>query len=415
MTTTLRARVLSAPTPDTVTWIDDARVAWDDAGRLVAVEPWTGGPWDADVRHGVLTPGFVDVHVHYPQWRIVGAASGDLLDWLARSTFPEEARFADADHATAVAHAFCRGLAAAGTTTALVYGASILGSTDRLFEALDAAGLKAVAGPVLMDEDAPAALLSPPEAALADLERLVARWHGHDGRLAVAVIPRFALSCSRRLMAGAAELARRHGLITTTHLAENPAECAAVEARFGTGYLQVYEDAGLVHDRCVLAHGVHLDDAAWSRLARAGAVLAHCPEANAFLGSGDMPVEAVLRHGVRWALGTDLAGGRSVRLARVASAAHDNALRRGVRIAPGAWLHRATRAGALALGRADTGDVAVGHDADLVLHDVPAWVDDAEGALAAIVHRHDAPPVTRTWVRGRVVWERPWPAEAWPW
>jgi guanine deaminase len=409
--TAYRARVL---TPDPagsgawpLRWLPDAWVDVDAAGRFAAVAPYAGQPFDADLRRGVLMPGFVDAHVHLPQTRIVGSASGPLLDWLARSTFPEEARFADPGHAAAVSRAFAAALAAAGTTLSFVYGSVHPAAAEAAFDALHARGLRAILGPVLMDDASPDALMLPVDVAIPALDALADRWHGRDGRLQVAAIPRFALSCTPRMLREAGDLARRRGLWVSTHLAENVAECAAATARFGApDYLSIYEDAGLVHARSVYAHCIHLDDAAWDRFAAAGAVVAHCPDSNDFLGSGGMPIRAVLDRGVALGLGTDIAAGRSFRVLRTASHAFDNALRHGVALPPAALLWWATLAGARALGHGHVGAIQPGFDADFVWLDAPDWVDDADGALAWTLFYADAPAPRGTWVQGRRVWDR---------
>lgn len=415
----LRCRVLSPRSPTDVLWLPDALVQVDDDGRLLAVGPWQGGACDQDLRHGVLTPGFVDLHLHYPQTRIIGAASGPLLQWLSTSTFPEEARFADDDHARKVAAAFVAALAAAGTTTSMVYGSVHAAACERLFEAVDARGLRTIAGPVLMDQGAPANLLLGADDALPALSDLVDRWHDPTGRIQVAVLPRFALSCTNDLMARAGRLAVDRGLWVSTHLSENDDEISATTALFGsTDYLAVYEATGLLHARTVLAHCIHLSDSEWDRIAAAGAVVAHCPDSNDFLGSGGMPLHAVDDREIALGLGTDVAAGRSFRLPRIASSAHDNALRRGNRQPPARWFWQATRGGALALDLDQLGALQPGLRADMVLHDLPAWVDDADGALAWLLFHHDAPPPRRTWVDGKVVWDRDahWKAgKIWAW
>ncbi|HMV65583.1 MAG TPA: amidohydrolase family protein, partial [Myxococcota bacterium] len=354
-------RLLAADGPDQLRWVPDAWVAWDELGRLTDVAPWDGQPYDEDLRPHVLTAGFVDGHVHFPQARIVGSASGPLLDWLARSTFPEEERFADPAHAARVATWFCRRMAASGTTLAFVYGSVHPRAADRLFRELAETGLRAIAGPVLMDEGGPDALMLGPDPALAALEALGARWHGYDGRLRVAAIPRFGLSCSADMMRRAGDLARERGWWVSTHLSENPDEVRATCEKFGApDYLSVYEDAGLVHERCVLAHCIHPTGDEWSRMAAARVVVAHCPDSNDFLGSGGMPVARVLDRGLPLVLGTDVAAGRSQRVPRIASSAHDNALRQGRRVSPVRWLWAATRGGAMALGEERLGALAPG-------------------------------------------------------
>lgn len=406
----VRCRVLDTPAPDRVRDLPDALVEWDAHGRIQRVEPWsdaTDATGVEDLRPGVLTAGFVDGHVHFPQSRIVGAASGPLLDWLATSTFPEESRFSDAGHAERVAAWFAQRLAASGTTLSMVYSSVHLGAAHALFGALDRAGLRAIAGPVLMDQGGPDALMLDADRALANLEELGARWHGHDGRLQLAAIPRFALSCTAAMMRRAGDLARARGWWVTTHFSENLAECDATTGLFGApDYLSVYEDAGLVHDRLVLAHCIHPSASEWERLRAASVVVAHCPDSNDFLGSGGMPTATVDNLGLPVVLGTDIAAGRSFRVPRIASSAFDNALRQGHRTAPSRWWWTATRGGAQALQHHNLGLVEPGMDADLVLHEAPVWATDTDGVLAALLFDHDAPPPLRTWVRGRQVWRR---------
>src|SRR5690606_35874459 len=144
--TVLRARVLSPAGPDVVTWLPDARVVVRD-GRIAEVAPWSGGAADEDVRDGVLTPGFVDAHVHAAQ-------------------------------AAEVSRVVAAAPAAAGTTLTLAYGSVHPAMADALLAALDARGLKAIAGPALMDEASPHGLHLDADAALDALEALVDRWHG---------------------------------------------------------------------------------------------------------------------------------------------------------------------------------------------------------------------------------------------
>ncbi|MCB9778633.1 MAG: amidohydrolase family protein [Alphaproteobacteria bacterium] len=402
----VQARLLWSTDEDHAAWLPEGVIEVGPDGRIVAVRD--SGPADVRLGPAVLTPGFVDGHLHYPQTRIVGAASGPLLDWLRHSTFPEEARFADAGHARAIADAFCAALAAAGTTLAFVYGSVHPTAADILLQTLADRGLRAIAGPVLMDMGAPDALFLPPDRALPALASLADRWQGHDdGRLQVAAIPRFALSCTADLMRGAAELAAPRGLWCSTHLSENTDEVrVAAELHGGPDYLGIYEALGLVHDRSVYAHCIHMSDEEWDRFAAAGAVVAHCPDSNDFLGSGGMPLDPVRARGIPVVLGTDIAAGRSFRVPRIASSAHDNALRQGVRVPPETWLWHATRGGARALGQPDLGALEPGFQADLVLHDLPAWVDSADDALAWLLFHHDAPPPRGTWIRGRRVWDR---------
>jgi len=388
--------------------VPDGVVTIDTSGQISAIEAYTGQAVDEDLWPSVLLPGFVDAHVHFPQTRIVGAATGPLLDWLARSTFPEEARFAQPSHAERVASVFATSLAAAGTTLSFVYGSVHAAASDALLSALAARGQRAVVGPVWMNSGGPPELMVDTAATIDGVEGLVERWHGHDaGRLQVAVIPRFALSCTADMMKAAGELARRHDLWVSTHLSENREECRVAIELFGTAdYLAVYEDAGLLHDRSLYAHCIHLSASEWDRFAAAGAVVAHCPDSNFFLGSGGMPVNELLQRGIPVAMGSDIAAGRSFRISRALSSAYDNALLTGASRTPAELLWWGTRGGALALGQPQVGAIQVGLEADLVCLDLPDWVEQLDEALGWILFDHDAPRPRKTWVRGRVVWDR---------
>jgi len=405
VTTTYRARALSPVSPDEVRYLEDAAVVVDDEGRFQSVAPWTDGACDHDLRPHLLVPGFVDAHVHFPQTRSVGSASGPLLQWLDEAIFPEEARFADPTHARQVAVEFCQALAISGTTYAIAYGSVHPEATEILLDTMDAAGLRGRVGPVLMDTDCPEALKLPADPAIEAIEELATRWQGHDGgRLGVAVIPRFALSCSDELLRRAGDVAARLGLGVTTHLAETEAECQAVRDRFGTDYVTAYAERGLLQPGAVFAHCIHLSDSEWTQLHEAGAVVAHCPDSNYFLGSGNMPVDVVIERGMPWAVGTDVAAGRSFRVSRTLSFAHDNARQRGAALSPQALFWRGTRGGALALGEGRIGALEPGLEADMSLWRVPPWAETADQLLGSLLFDHDAPPALATWVRGHRVW-----------
>ena len=410
----LRARVLTPRSPAEVEYLEDGVVAFDH-GRITEVEPWNGQPVDEDLRPHVLMPGFVDAHVHFPQARIIGSASGPLLPWLEKTTFPEEARFADREHATRVARVFTASLAAAGTTSSFVYSSVHPQACEALFEVAHDAGLRMRAGPVLMDRNCPEELQIRAEPALAALEELAGNWHGAaEGLLEVAAIPRFALSCSAEMLQGAGEVADRLGLWVTTHLSENPEECRVARELFATkDYLSVYERFHLVHDRSVFAHCIHLSKSEWNRFADAGAVVAHCPDSNDFLGSGGMPVAEVRMREIEVAIGSDVAAGRTYRIPSILSSAYDNSLRVGAPLSPEHLLWWGTRGGALALGWAGTGALIPGLEADLVCLEVPPWVEGEEAVMAAVLLSREAPLARKTWVRGNLVWDRETDGSPW--
>jgi guanine deaminase len=400
----IRGRLL-APDPEArrVELLDDALVRIDAEGVIESVAPaesdcevpvtWPGA---------VLVPGFVDVHLHFPQTRVIGSASGPLLPWLEASVFPEESRFAAEDYASSVAEEFCDALVAQGTTCAAIYSSSHAGATEVLFSTLARRGLRAHTGLTLMDRHAPPALLHPAQSALAASRALLERWHGHDrGRLLLSIIPRFAISCTPELMRSAAELAQAHELLIQSHISENVDEIKATLALFpgARDYLEVYESFGLVGPRTIFAHCIHLSEHEWSRFVAQDVAVAHCPDSNFFLGSGAMQLRAALERGLRVGLGTDVGAGRTFSLRRVAASAHDAALLHAAPVAPQELLWLATRGGARALGHERLGCLAPGFEADLIAIDVPEV--PLPGLLDALLFRHDAGPVRATLVRGR--------------
>ena len=380
----------------------------DEAGRIVDVAPWApprDGLRVVDLRPAVLLPGLVDGHVHFPQTRIIGRASGPLLEWLERSVFPEEARFAEVGYAAAVAPEFVHGMLRAGTTTAAIFSSSHPAATGVLFEELARSGMRALAGLTLMDQGCPEALRLPVEPALAACAELCDRWHGHDrGRLCFAVTPRFAISCTRPLLEAAGRFAADRGLWVQTHTSENVSEGAETLKvhPWGTDYLDVYDRAGLLGSRTLLAHAIHLSPSEWDRVAERQAKVAHCPDSNFFLGSGRMRLRDADDRGVPVALGTDVAAGRTFSMRRVMASAYDNALCLEDRISPARLFRLATLEGAAALGLGEvTGSLEPGKEADFVVLDVPEHVEGVEALLAHLVFANDETRVRRVAVRGR--------------
>ena len=323
----------------------------------------------------LLVPGFVDTHVHYPQVDVVASHGSRLLDWLERYTFPAEARFADPDHARETAAFFLDTLLANGTTTALVFATVHPGSVDAFFGEALARNLRMLSGKVLMDRNAPAALLDTPDSARADSERLIRHWHGR-GRLGYAVTPRFAPTSTPEQLAVAGALLDAHpGVHLHTHLAENAEECDWVASLFPDAgdYLGVYERFGLVRRRSVFAHAIHLPHDAWRRLATAGAAVAHCPTSNLFIGSGLYDLRAADAANVATGLGTDVGGGDSFSILRTLNEAYKVQQLQRHTLSPGRMLYLATLGGARALdlgGR--IGSFERGKEADLVVLDEAA-------------------------------------------
>jgi guanine deaminase len=339
---------------------------------------------------GLLLPGFVDAHVHFPQARIIGGLGMPLLEWLERCALPEEARMADLDYARAVATEFVSGLADAGTTTALVFGAHFASAVDALFSAAAARGLRVTSGLVVSDRMLRPELHTTPQRAYDEGLSLAGRWHG-EGRNRYAVIPRFALSCTDELLASCAALhAAVEGSWFTSHVNENPAEISTVRDLFGCSYVDSYDRHGLVGSRSVLAHNVHPTDAELECLATGGAAVAHCPTSNAALGSGLFGLDRHLAHRIPVALGSDVGAGTGYSLFKEGLQAYFIQQLRGtdgVALTATHLLYLATKAGAAALGLDDqVGDLGVGKRFDAL------WLRPARGSpLDAGIRHADGP------------------------
>ena len=365
----------------------------------------------------------VDLHAHLPQLPNAGLGAGlDLLTWLDRYIFPLERGF-DADEADRVAPLAWRAFAAAGTTTALVYGAVYEASLDAIFRAAEAHGIRAIVGKVMMDRITYDPTIDPGvilDQSLAESARLIERWHGaDDGRLRYAVTPRFAISCTAELLRESAALAASTGAYWQTHVSEDRGEIEEVARLFpeARDYVDVYDRAGGLGPRTVLAHAVHLSDRELARLIETDTRVAHCPVSNLFLASGMMPLGRYVEAGLGLGLGSDVAGGPDLSIFTVMRTGFyvQNARRvAGVEVgpvlAPLEWLRLGSLGGAQALGLdADIGSLEVGKEADVIAID-PAFVapldgqapDEAPEDLASrLVFRAHPDMVRGAWVRGR--------------
>jgi guanine deaminase len=377
----------------------------------------------------------IDLHVHLPQVPNAGLGYAlPLLDWLDRLTFPTERAWEDPAVAERLAPAIFRAFARAGTTTVLAYGVVYEAAMDIAFRAADAHGIRAILGKVMMDRITydttidPATILA---RSVAESSRLAGRWHGADGgRLGYAVTPRFAVSCTPELLRISAALARDLGCWWQTHLAEDPAECDEVRRLFpdSRDYVDVYEQAGGLGPRSILAHAIHLSPSEEARIAASGARIAHCPTSNLFLSAGVMPLSSRLAAGIPLGLGSDVSGGAELSLFGVMRAgAYAQQARRTLgadpvdagtqaALAPLDWLRLGTLDGARALGLDDAiGSIETGKEADLIVvdagvtaplgpgSDVAGLLEDAESLVSRLIFRGESSMVRGAWVRGRLL------------
>jgi guanine deaminase len=358
---------------DGVLVIDNGQVA--KVGHAADLLPGLMGVEIIEYRDALITPGFIDTHIHYPQTGMIASYGQQLLDWLNTYTFPAEQQFADKAHAADVAGIFLKELLRNGTTTALVFGSVHKQSVDAFFEAAERLNLRMIAGKVLMDRNAPDYLTDTAESGYADSKELIERWHG-KGRLHYAVTPRFAPTSTPEQLTLAGKLLGEYpNLYMHTHLSENRKEIEWVKALFPErkGYLDVYDHYKLIGPRAVFAHGVHLCDDECKRLAETDSAVAFCPTSNLFLGSGLFDLSKMEAHGVRVGLGTDVGAGTSFSQLQSLNEAYKIMQLQGKQLDPFKSLYLATLGGSNALYLDDKlGNFVSGKDADFVVLDYNA-------------------------------------------
>jgi guanine deaminase len=327
-----------------------------------------------DLRGHIIAPGFVDLHIHYPQTDVIGAPAAGLLPWLQNYTFPHEARFHDADYASGVAEFFLDELLRHGVTTALAFATSHPASVNAMFGAAQARGMRFITGKVLQDRHSPDGVRDETEQSLLDTEALIQRWHGVD-RLGYAITPRFAPTSTPEQLRGAGDLAAKYAHVwIQSHVAENLDEVRWVAELFpdARSYLGLYDDFGLLRERAVYAHCIHLDAADRALMQSSGAAAAVSPTSNLFLGSGFFDYAAADAAGMRYGLASDVGGGTSFSPFHTMLAAYyvgrEGQTKTGLSLTPGQlwWQHTAGAAQAMGL-EGVVGNLQPGCEADFVL------------------------------------------------
>ncbi|WP_293574828.1 guanine deaminase [Phaeobacter sp.] len=367
------------------------------------------------VDHGnhLILAGFVDAHVHYPQTAIIASWGKRLIDWLNSYTFPEEIRFADRAYADDVAQRYLDLTRAHGTTTMCSYCTIHPHSVDAFFTAAQARGQRVVAGKTCMDRNAPDGLRDTVQSAYDDSAALIDRWHGVD-RLSYAITPRFSPTSTPDQLAAMGALWSAHpDCLMQTHLSEQTDEIAWVKSLFpdARDYLDTYEQFGLLGEKAVYGHAIHLEARERDRLREVGAALVHCPTSNTFIGSGLFDMAGLIAQGQRVGLATDTGGGSSFSMLRTMAAAYELGQLRGTPLHAAELLWLATQGSARAL-RLDgvIGNIAVGMEADLVVLDLAstpaiaqrsARADDIWDAAFATIMMGDDRAVVETWINGQ--------------
>jgi guanine deaminase len=322
----------------------------------------------------IIAPGFLDMHVHFPQTDIIGAPAEGLLPWLENYTFPAETRFADAAHAGEVAGFFFDELQRNGVTTALTFCTSHPTSVHAFFGEAQRRGLRMMGGKVLQDRHSPDGVRDETEQSLLDTEALIRRWH-NQGRLGYAITPRFAPTSTDAQLRGAGELAAKYpDTWIHSHVAENKDEVKWARELFpkARSYLDVYTGFGLMRERAVYAHCIHFDDADRALMRETGTAAAVSPTSNLFLGSGFFDYQGADRIGMHHGLASDVGGGTSFSPFHTMLAAYyvgrEGQTKPGLSLAPSRlwWNHTGGAAQALGL-QGVVGTLQAGTEADFVV------------------------------------------------
>lgn len=364
-----------------------------------------------DYGQDLISAGFIDAHVHYPQTAIIASWGKRLIDWLTLYTFPEEIRFADPAYAAEISNRYLDLALAHGTTSMCSYATIHPASVDAFFSAARSRGLRAWAGKTCMDRNAPEALRDTAKSAYDDSKSLLAKWHGKD-RLSYVITPRFSpTSTPEQLLALGALWAENPDCLMQTHLSEQLDEIAWVEQLYpeSRDYLDTYEAHGLLGTRGLYGHAIHLTDREKDRLREVDASLIHCPTSNTFIGSGlfDMTLAGSQRVG----LATDTGGGSSFSMLRTMAAAYEVGQLRGNALHPAQLWWLATQGSARALHADDKiGNIAPDMEADLTVINLAstpaiaqaaARAEDLWQALFPTIMLGDDRAIRATWIGGK--------------
>ena len=376
-------------------------------------------------------PGFVDTHIHYPQTEMIASYGKQLLPWLTYYTFPTEKKFKEPVYCKFIAEFFVDELVKNGTTTALVLGTVHAESAEAIFAAADSKEMRLIAGKVMMDRNAPDALLDTAQSSYDEREALIKRWHGHN-RLLYAITPRFAATSTWQQLVLAGELKKKYpSAYVHTHLAESSEEVAWVKSLFpeADSYLDVYDRAGLVTSKSIFAHAVHLEEPEYALLHQNGAAASFCPTSNLFLGSCLFKIREMKKtdRSVRIGLGTDVGAGTSFSMIQTLNEAYkvvsmeQNGVQPRHAMSAFEGFYLATLGGANALRLDDKiGKLAKGYEADFVVLDFEATalqklrmervkdsrqkpLDSLSERLFALMMMGDDRNVVATYVNGKKV------------
>jgi guanine deaminase len=368
-----------------------------------------------DYGNALISAGFVDAHMHYPQTGMIASWGKQLIDWLNTYTFPEEARFSDPTYAADIAGRTLDLALDHGTTTLTSFCTIHPASVDALFGAAEARNMAVVAGKTCMDRNAPANLQDTPQSAYDDSKALLEKWHG-KGRANYAITPRFSpTSTPEQLTALGALWAEHPGCLMQTHLSEQRPEIDWVKGLFpdARDYLDTYEKFGLLGEKGLYGHAIHLEAREIDRLREVGAAVVHCPTSNTFIGSGLFDLMGLAKAGLSIGLATDTGGGSSFSMLRTMAAAYEIGQLRGTALHPAQLMWLATEGSAQSLHMAgQIGHLGAAAVADITVLDLASTpairqrskrATDIWDALFPTIMMGDDRAIRDVWVAGKRV------------
>ncbi|KKJ78570.1 guanine deaminase [Kiloniella litopenaei] len=397
---------------------ESGRILWQGAFADLP-DAFKGLPCD-DYDDKIIMAGFIDPHIHFPQYRILAAPGKDLLDWLNRFTFPEEGRYSSEEYAAKAAEIFLDRLFANGTTSALAFCSVHKTCADTLFAAAQKRGMSMITGKTMMDRLAPDAVLDTPETAARDSQELINKWD-NKGRLKYAITPRFAVTSTDAQLQVTGDLYKDNpDCLMQTHLSESPGEIATVQKQFpwSKDYTDVYDHFNLLGENSFFAHGIHLSERECQRLAESGSTVVHCPTSNNFLGSGLFDIDHLSKpeRPVGVGVATDVGGGTSYSMLQTLGEAYKVAMLKGRKITAHDAFYLATLGNAKQIKQDnETGNLEAGKYADIVVLDPKATPvlesrqevsENLEDILFSLMILGDDRAISATYVAGERVYKR---------
>lgn len=407
----IRTNILNPVSPDKSVLLKDQLLVLDGAFIKEL------RPFDAEFKETyedrlteVAIPGLIDIHVHLSQYRMRGMHRPALLPWLQDCVFPEEERSSDPHYAASVSRDFFNALFKAGTTSAVIYTAPYKEACEMAFQAAEELGARAWIGMTLMDQNSPEGLLQSTAYALDNSFELYWNFHAKTPLLDYIFTPRFAPTCSEELMRRISDFALEQNAWIQTHLSENKDEIRWVRELFGFhSYTELYQDMGLLSDHTILAHCIHLCEKEIQILKNSGAAIAHCPDSNFYLKSGEIDLPSLLSHGLKIALGSDVGAGTSLFMLYHAKMMN---FRQSVYPVSPELAFYSTTLGAANLLHKDheLGSLDVGKQADICLlkledEQLEQGIPVDEDLLAKLVFFGSEIPVQETIIAGRSVYK----------